>query len=91
MLKVVDEDSNESHISSFLSSQELANDPANHCIPILDIIKDESEQDREFLVMPVLRPFNQPPFFSVEEILEFVEQILEVSFSYCTSCELMGT
>lgn len=28
--------------------------------------------------MPLLRPFNKPPFFSVDEVLDFMKQTLEV-------------
>ena len=78
MLKIVDRDSNESQIGTYVSSEEHASDPTNHCVPTLDIIRDESEPNQEFLVMPVLRPFNKPPFFSVEEVLDFMKQVLEV-------------
>lgn len=45
-------------------------------MPIYDYIRGESE---EFLVMPLLRAFDDPPFYAVEEVLDFVRQTLEVS------------
>ncbi|KAL5492948.1 hypothetical protein ACEPAI_4396 [Sanghuangporus weigelae] len=77
MLKVVDRDSKEAQIGTYLSSQDHAKDPTNHCVPILDIIRDESEPCVEFIVMPVLRPFDHPPFFNVEEVLDFMKQALQ--------------
>ena len=29
--------------------------------------------------MPFLRPVDEPPFYAVEEILDFADQILEVT------------
>ncbi|KAL5530916.1 hypothetical protein ACEPAG_3792 [Sanghuangporus baumii] len=77
MLKVVDRDSKEAQIGTYLSSQDHAKDPTNHCVPILDIIRDESEPCVEFIVMPVLRPFDHPPFFNVEEVRDFLKQTLQ--------------
>lgn len=78
-LKAVERGSEESRIATFFSSEELARDPMNHCVPILDIIRDDSEAQNEFLVMPLLRPFDLPPYFTVEEVLDFMKQTLEVS------------
>ncbi|OCB91920.1 hypothetical protein A7U60_g788 [Sanghuangporus baumii] len=77
VIKAVRRDSTETSIGIFLSSPDLAKDPRNHCVPILDVIRDESAPNLEFLVMPLLRPFNKPPFFSVDEMLDFMKQVLE--------------
>ncbi|OCB91923.1 hypothetical protein A7U60_g791 [Sanghuangporus baumii] len=77
VIKSVQRDSTETSIGTFLSSPDLAKDPRNHCVPILDVIRDESAPNSEFLILPLLRPFNIPPFFSVDEMLDFVKQTLE--------------
>lgn len=50
----------------------------NHCVPILDILSSNVEPEFDFIVMPFLRPFNDPPFLSVNEVLDFMRQTLEV-------------
>ena len=80
LIKVVHRHTTEASIATFLSSPDLAKDPRNHCVPILDVIRDESRPGLEFLVMPLLRPFNKPPFFSVDEMLDFMKQALQVRF-----------
>ena len=81
MLKIVMRGSTESEIALYLSSNDYQADPMNHSVPIIDVIRDESEPHVEFLVMPLLRPFDEPPFFCVDEVLDFMKQILEVSIA----------
>jgi hypothetical protein len=50
----------------------------NHTVQVLDIFLDDVDSDLEFLVTPSLRPFNDPPFVTVGEMLDFVRQTLEV-------------
>lgn len=60
-----------------LSSPERLREPSNHCVPILDHFCLESEEI-DFLVMPLLVPFDGPPFLYVTEVVDFVRQTLEV-------------
>ena len=53
-------------------------DPANHSVPILDTFKDSVNKSISYLVMPFLRLTDDPPFDIVEDVLDFVDQILEV-------------
>jgi len=53
----------------------LRANPSNHAVPLLDLIVGNDEYD--FIVMPVLRFFNDPPFVFVEEVLDFIQQTLE--------------
>ncbi|TDL18398.1 hypothetical protein BD410DRAFT_816219 [Rickenella mellea] len=69
--------STEITIARSLTTPELLRDPMNHCIPILDTFQVESELDLQFIVMPVLRFFFDPPFFAVGEALDFIKQTLE--------------
>jgi len=53
-------------------------DPANHSVPILDTFEDSANESISYLVMPFLRPTDDPRFEVVEEVLDFIDQILEV-------------
>lgn len=53
-------------------------DPMNHSVPILDTFDDLVDKTISYLVMPFLRLTDNPPFEVVEEVLDFVDQILEV-------------
>ena len=65
-------------INVYLNSPNLRSDPMNHAVPVLDIISWNDTYD--FLVMPLLRFFNDPPFVFVDEVLDFIQQTLEVSY-----------
>ena len=62
------------------SHDNLRNDPRNHCVPVLDAFPDEGDNAVTYLVMPLLRPFDDPPFDFVHDIVDFTDQILEVRF-----------
>jgi hypothetical protein len=53
-------------------------DPANHSVPILDTFEDSVNKSISYLVMPFLRLIDDPSFEVVEDVLDFVDQILEV-------------
>jgi len=65
-------------IGQFLSSDALRSNPANHCVPILDSFADPRGSDYVFIVMPVLRRWHDPPFQTIGEFVDFVDQLLEV-------------
>lgn len=65
----------ESSIALMLSA---IDDPANHSVPILDTFEDLTDKSISYFVMPFLRLTDNPPFEVVEEVLDFVDQILEV-------------
>jgi serine/threonine protein kinase len=66
----------ESRIALMLSS---FGDPANHSVPISDTFVDPTDENISYLVMPFLRLVDDPTFESIGEILDFVDQVLEVS------------
>ena len=66
----------ESSIALMLSA---IDDPANHSVPILDTFEDSVNKSISYLVMPFLRLTDSPRFEVVEEVMGFVNQILEVS------------
>lgn len=53
-------------------------DARNHCVLIQDVFADDLEPGTEFLVMPQLRCCTDPSFATMEEVLDFVHQTLEV-------------
>ena len=79
-IKWIRDGSLEVEIAKYLSSEELRRDTWNHCAPILDtfIDPDHAYPDAHFLVMPLLRPFDDPEFSALEEVVDFVDQILAV-------------
>lgn len=72
--------SNELNIASRLGSPNSRKDERNHCVHILAIFSDDRDPWYQYIVMPVLRPFNQPNFSSFGETVDFVNQTLEASF-----------
>lgn len=81
-IKKVLAETREVTIARMLSEPENLRDPTNHCVPIFDYFIDEEEDDMGYLVMPVLRRFNDPPFFYVDEVVDFIKQTLEVCFQF---------
>ena len=81
MLKKIypDEGPHELVITQLFSSRELARDPRNHCVPLLDVI-EVPQNGQKLMVMPLLRPFNDPHFETFGEFVAFFTQICEVRF-----------
>ncbi|KAI5118848.1 hypothetical protein M0805_008124 [Coniferiporia weirii] len=69
--------SSEIDIAKMLSSPELLRDTLNHTVPILDSFSDPKDDKVGYIVMPLLRKFDDPEFYSVPEVLSFVRQVLE--------------
>ena len=69
----------ESQIAMMLSAEPLRSDPRNHCVPVLDLFQDDEDPRISYMVMPLLRDMDKPSFEMIEEVLDFVDQILEVS------------
>ncbi|THH13153.1 hypothetical protein EW146_g7036 [Bondarzewia mesenterica] len=76
-IKKIHNDRSEIEIGTYLSNPSLITHPMNHCVRILDTFPDAMDQQSSFLVMPYLRPFDDPPFAAVGEVVEFVRQTLE--------------
>ena len=79
MLKKIysDEGPHELIITQLFSSRELALDPRNHCVPLLDVIEIPKNRQK-LMVMPLLRPFNDPHLQTFGEFVAFFTQICEV-------------
>jgi len=67
----------ELEISRRLSSFELKREPRNHCVDLLDTIELSDARDRKLIVMPLLRPFDDPHFRTYGEFVAFFTQISE--------------
>jgi hypothetical protein len=78
-LKLIQKKPSEADIAQYLSSDRLLRDPKNHSVPIFDRFQDPFLPDISFITMPVLRPFDDPEFGAIGEVVDFVTQILEVS------------
>ncbi|KAH9894107.1 kinase-like domain-containing protein [Cubamyces lactineus] len=77
LIKMIHTGSPEQTIATYLSSPELRQDPRNHCVPILDVIHHPDNPDTSYLIMPYLRKLDDPEFESIDEIMDFGEQVLE--------------
>ncbi|EGN92979.1 hypothetical protein SERLA73DRAFT_190357 [Serpula lacrymans var. lacrymans S7.3] len=67
----------EADIGRYFSSGQLVKDPANHCVPIYEVIEVPKEQDKIMLVMPLLREYDDPPFDTFGEAVDCFRQIFE--------------
>ena len=69
----------ESKIAQMFSSPEVRGDPRNHYVPLLEILELPDTLDQKLIVMPFLRPFDDPCFRTYGEFVAFFIQICEVS------------
>ena len=65
-------------IVEYFASRRMLNDSRNHVVPFYDTFKDIITPHIEYMVMPVLRRFDDPEFLMVFEVVDFVTQSLEV-------------
>ena len=70
----------EAKIASRLGSLASRKDKTNHCVPILAVFYDDWDSKYQYIVMPVLRPFDDPNFTTFGEVIDFVNQTLEARF-----------
>ncbi|KAI9450986.1 kinase-like domain-containing protein [Lactarius psammicola] len=80
MLKKVfpEERPHELQISRMFSSGEVATDPHNHCVPLLDVIElSPRSGSQKLMVFPLLRPFSRPRIQTFGEFAAFFTQICE--------------
>ncbi|KAH7332910.1 kinase-like domain-containing protein [Rhizoctonia solani] len=83
MIKVVipsDDDregEEESDILRHLSSEPYSANPKNHAVDCLDSFAIPGVNGGVFYVMPLLRDYDNPPFYDLGEIYEFLFQVFE--------------
>ena len=80
-IKMITKKTNEVEIGRYLvpDSSQFHRSPRDHCVPILDVFQNPDRPDMSYIVMPLLRPFDNPEFGAIGEVIDFVTQILEVS------------
>ncbi|KAG2364053.1 hypothetical protein BDR07DRAFT_1280698 [Suillus spraguei] len=67
----------EIEVGNFLASEPLKRQRENHCVEMLDVLQVPDEADETILVLPLLRPFDNPPFETIGEIIDFTLQVFE--------------
>ncbi|KAJ6492763.1 hypothetical protein C8R47DRAFT_1044241 [Mycena vitilis] len=67
----------EAEIGTFLGSPPRSADPRNHAIPMLEVLQDPMEADKQILVMPRMMNFDRPIFDTVGEVIACFRQIFE--------------
>jgi hypothetical protein len=77
MIKTVPSGS-ELEISQSLTSSGPMSEPHNHCVPLLDTLELPDEPEQKLMVMPFLRPFDNPRFQTFGEFVSFFSQICDV-------------
>ncbi len=75
----------ELEIIRWFSSPELKEDPRNHCVPLLDVVdlSQTSPDGKQLMVLPFLRPLENPRFQTYGEFVAFFMQISEVGPNAC--------
>ena len=68
----------EHRIAQLVTQEDWISDPRNHCVPIVKIFEDHEDPKVSYVVTPFLWPVDSPPFETVKEIMDYVDQILEV-------------
>jgi len=76
-IKRISRNGEEIRIAQMLCTEELRADPRNHCVPVLEVIDDPDDDTISYMVMPLLRNADLPPFQYMKEIVDFVDQVLE--------------
>lgn len=64
-------------IGLYFSSEALATQLANHCVPFYEILSLD-DQDTVIIVMPLLRLYYDPHFDTFGEAIECFRQLFEV-------------
>ena len=68
----------EVEITKYFSSEPLAADPRNHCVPFYDVLEVPTDEDLNIMVIPHLQDFTEPRCLTIGEGIEFCKQIFEV-------------
>ncbi|OBZ69512.1 hypothetical protein A0H81_10167 [Grifola frondosa] len=76
-IKRVPNDKDEIRMARFLTSPDTLRLPINHCVPALDVVPDPLDNNISLMFMPYLRPFDNPDFGAVGEVVDFMRQMLE--------------
>ncbi|KIJ07482.1 hypothetical protein PAXINDRAFT_173469 [Paxillus involutus ATCC 200175] len=64
-------------IAQYFSSDGLAAQPGNHCVPIHEVFTLDDDNNLVIIVMPLLRACTDPHFDTIGEGVEFFRQLFE--------------
>jgi len=78
VLKRVRRHTNEAGLAQSLHTEGRSEDADNHCVPVLEYFDDLEDRTLGYLVMPLLRCFDDPPFCYINEVMDFMDQTLIV-------------
>ncbi|KAK7055456.1 kinase domain-containing protein, partial [Favolaschia claudopus] len=67
----------EVRIARLFSSPPHAGNPRNHCIPILEVLRDPETEDTQILVMPLMVTCRVPVFDTLGEVIDCFRQVFE--------------
>lgn len=81
-IKRLEDDHNELKIALMFSSEATRRHTTNHVVPIQDHFQDDEDEAISYVVIPFLRAIDDPPFETVDDIVQFCDQILEASLRY---------
>ncbi|KAJ3001184.1 hypothetical protein NUW54_g6593 [Trametes sanguinea] len=73
-IKTIRKDTQEMPVMQFLSS---IRHPHNHTVPLIQVLDDPYDPELLLMVMPYLRPCNNPDFATVGDAIQFINQTLE--------------
>ena len=73
----------EVEIGQFLSSEALSSDAHNNCVCILDVLSDPIDDKLKLIVLPLLRPFDDPEFETVGEAVACLQQLFKARRLSC--------
>ena len=68
----------EAEIGQLFSTEPLASDPRNRCVPIYDVLQSPLDESMVFLVMPYLMRYHELRFGTIGEAVECFRQLFEV-------------
>ncbi|TFY78909.1 hypothetical protein EWM64_g5104 [Hericium alpestre] len=77
LLSGLDSTADELAVHQFLQSDDLALHPDNHTAFLLDVLQVPDGEMEHIVVLPLLRPHNNPEFETTAEVVDFIEQILK--------------
>ncbi|KAI0629610.1 kinase-like domain-containing protein [Trametes polyzona] len=73
-IKKVSKKTQELPVARFLAS---ITDPRNHTVTIHEVLSDPFDPQLALLVMPFLRPCNNPEFATIGDVIDFIDQTIE--------------
>jgi hypothetical protein len=76
MIKCVKSPSNELDLAVWFSADSQRSDPANHCVPILKVLKHPNEAGWAIIFMLLLRSYDKPRFDTIGEAVAFSNRSL---------------